>query len=513
MRKIREIIRLKFELGLSSRAIAASVGISDSTVRDYLARAKSAGIASWPLDETLDDAFLEQFLFVQEEELPKERCFPEWEDIHKQLQRKGVTLLLLWQEYKLLNSSGLQYSQFCQRYRDWSKTIEPVMRQHHIPGEKVFVDYAGMTVSIHGINGEDSFDAQIFVATLGASNFTYAEATRSQSTQDWISSHIRAFEYFGGCTKAIVCDNLKSGVTTPSLYDPDIAPTYYQMAKHYGAAVLPARVRKPKDKGKVENAVGVVSRWILAPLRDHKFFSLAELNLAIKKLLEQLNDKPFQKISGTRKEWFSKSEKSCLIPLPKERFELVDIRLARVHVDYHVELERHFFSVPYRLIQKEVEVRYNERIVEIFYKNKRVAVHARSHKIGGYTTLREHMPSSHQFYAGWTRERLVKWARQAGNQTATVCEQIIESKSYPEQGFKAVLGVISLGKKYGEDRLENACKRVLELGNPTYKSVKSTLQSGLDQVPLRLINQEPIVIQMHSNIRGSEYFQKQIEKG
>ena len=511
MRKIREVLRLRFECELSHRAIASSIGVSQSTVGDCLNRAKAAQV-SWPLDPELTDEFLEKILYQTSESAKARECRdPDFSYIHGELRRKGVTLQLLWHEHRQIDPNGLQYSQFCNKYRKWKKSLNLVMRQHHRPGEKVFVDYAGHTVPIYDqVTGEQRFLSQIFVATMGASGYTYAEASRSQDKSSWINSHINAFKFFGGCPQLVIPDNLRSAVSKSCRYEPDINPTYYDMAKHYGVAIMPARVRKPKDKAKAEGSVLLAERWILAALRNFKFFSLFELNLKISELLRTLNSKQFQKIEGSRESHFLKLDKPALKPLPENHYEMTQGRIARVHIDYHIEVEKHYYSVPYQLARKEVEVRYNERIVEIYHRNKRVASHARHQRLGGYTTLKEHMPSSHREYAEWTPERLISWARNSGEATSKVAEAIIASKPHPEIGFKAVLGVISLGKKYGAKRLEMACQRALAIGSPTYRSVKSTLASGLDQKPLLPPqNSSPI---SHDNIRGSDYYERLLKE-
>lgn len=508
MKKIRETLRLRYERKLAHRAIALSVGVSQSTISDCLRRAKAAGL-SWPIDPELTDDFLEEALYQPKNASTKrELRDPDFSYIHNELRRAGVTLQLLWQEHMQTDPNGLQYSQFCNKYRKWRKSLNLVMRQQHRPGEKLFVDYAGQTVPIFDQeNGSVMFQAQIFVAVMGASNFTYAEASRSQDKSSWIRSHVNAFKFFGGSPELVIPDNLRSGVSKACRYEPDINPTYYDMAKHYGTAIMPARVKKPKDKAKAEGGVLLAERWILASLRNFKFFSLFDLNCKIKELLTKLNDKPFQKLDGCRSSMFAELDKPKLEPLPKEPYRMTQGKVARVHIDYHVEIERHYYSVPYQHSRREVEVRYNDQIVEIYHNNRRIASHVRMYRLGGYTTLKEHMPSSHRAYAEWTPERLISWARNCGVATSRVAETILASKPHPEIGFKAVLGVISLGKKYGSKRLEMACQRVLAIGSPTYKSVKSTLKSGLDKRTL-LPPPKPTSPVSHENIRGSEYYER-----
>jgi len=508
MRKIREVLRLRWDLKLKQREISASCGVSRSSIGEYIRRASAAKL-SWPLPENLDDdAALEALLFpplpVEVRPVPQ----PDWPMIHREMARKGVTIQLLWQEYKEKYCEGYQYSQFAAHYAEWRKTVDLVFRNRHVPGERLFVDYAGKTVSIYDFDGSVR-EAQIFVATWGASNFTYAEATWTQSKIDFLSSHVRAFKFFGVAPSILVPDNLKSAVKKPCLYDPEINPSYYQMARYYGCGVVPARPKHPKDKAKVEAGVLVVQRWILAALRHRKFFSLAELNAEIARLLEQLNNRPFRKMDGNRRSHFLELDQSAARQLPEKPFEIREIKLARVHIDYHVELFRHYYSVPYQCVQKEVEIHYSAAFVEIYHKRKRIASHARNHKPGGYTTLTEHMPKAHQHYAKWTPERLTNWARQeAGPATAQVAEAIMNSKGHPQEGFRSILGIMNLGQQYGADRLEKACERALKIKSPRYHTIKSTLRCGLDSRPLS----EPPADQVHEvsnheNIRGPMYYQ------
>ena len=378
MRKIKEVLRLKWERGLSNRQIAAICGISRPTVGEYLRRAAEAGLA-WPLPEGLNEPQLEQRLFPSPPDLPAQaRGIPDWHQIHNELRGKSVTLFLLWQEYREANPNGYQYSWFCDNYRAWQGKLDLVMRQDHRAGEKLFVDYAGQTVPIVDRSTGEIHDAQIFVAVMGASNYTYAEATWSQSLPDWISSHIRTFEFLGGVPELVVPDNLRSGVSKAHRYEPDLNPTYQDMAAHYGVAVIPARVRRPRDKAKVEGGVLIVERWILAALRHRLHFSLGQLNATIRELLVKLNNRPFRKLSGCRHEHFEQLDKPVLQPLPAEPYIYADWKKARVHIDYHVAIDGHYYSVPYTLIKKEVEVRITHNTIECFYRGNRVASHRRS---------------------------------------------------------------------------------------------------------------------------------------
>jgi len=380
------------------------------------------------------------------------------------------------------------------------------MRQEHRAGEKLFVDYAGMTVTVFDREAACARQAQVFVAVLGASNYCFAEATWTQSLPDWIGSHTRAFAYFGGVPAIIVPDNLKTGVKNACYYEPDINPTYLEMANHYGTAIIPARVRKPRDKAKVETAVQIVERSILARLRDRQFFTLGQLNQTIADLLAELNRKPFQKLPGCRRSLFEELDRPALKPLPACPYQYAEWKKARVNIDYHIEVERHYYSVPYQLIGKQIDVRMTSSIIECFYKNKRLASHIRSLRPGHHTTVKEHMPKSHQKWAEWTPQRLIRWAAKIGPQTEKLIEAILAGRAVPQQGFRSCLGVLRLAKSYGDQRLEAACKRALAIGGPSYRSVESILKHNLDQKPLSDETSEPTPI-AHINIRGARYYQ------
>lgn len=505
MRKIRELLRLKYECNQSTRDISQSCSIGKSTVSDYLLRAKAAGL-SWPLPEDLDDTSLERLLFPSAGTVRRNRFVPCWPEVHKELKRKGVTLALLWQEYKEQHQDGYQYSWFCHQYADWAGKIDLVMRQEHRAGEKLFVDYAGQTVPIVDKRTGEIRQAQIFVSVLGASNYTYAEATLSQKLPDWIGSHVRAFVFFGGIPEILVPDNLKSGVGKACYYEPDINPTYQELASHYGTVVIPARVREPRDKAKVETGVQVVERWILARLRNHTFFSLAELNREIGRLLEELNNKPFQKLPGSRKSMFESLDLPELKSLPATAYAFAAWKKVTVHIDYHVEVDGHYYSVPHQLVKKRLEVRFTSTSVECFNRGKRVAVHKRSYQRGGHTTVKEHMPARHRKYHDWSPERFLRWAEKIGPHTARLTKSILESRSYPQQAYRTLLGILRLGKSYNEERLEAACKRALYIGATSYRSVESILKNGLDHKPLSAETEQAQPVR-HHNIRGSRYYQ------
>ena len=505
MRKVKEVLRLKFDGGQTNRRIARSCHISRPTVADYLLRFEEADL-TWPAAATLDDTTLEHKLFppVPAAATPQ-RPVPDWGEVHRELRRKGVTLTLLWHEYKVASPDGYQYSWFCDRYRAWSAKLNVVMRQEHRAGEKLFVDYAGQTVEVVDRRTGEIRAAQIFVAVLGASSYTYAEATWTQQLPDWIGSHVRAFAFFGGVPELAVPDNLRSGVSKAHRYAPDLNPTYMDLASHYGVAVLPARVRKPRDKAKAEAGVLLVERWILAALRNRTFFSLEEVNREIARLLERLNTRPFKKLPGSRRELFEQLDRPALRPLPAQPYEYAEWKKVRVNIDYHVEIDGHYYSVPYQLVGKQLEARYSERTVECFHKGRRVASHVRSHLKGRHTTVAEHMPASHRQYAEWTPQRLIRWAEKTGPATAGVIQTILERRAHPQQGFRSALGIMRLGKRFGEERLEAACRRALTLGACSYKSIESILRQGLDRKALP--EQQDLELSItHENIRGADYY-------
>ena len=425
--------------------------------------------------------------------------------VHSELKRKGVTLTLLWEEYQALHPGGYRYSRFCDLYRDWRGKLTTSMRQVHKAGEKMFVDYAGHTLPIVDRRSGEIQEAQIFVAVLGASSYTFAEATWSQALADWIGSHTRALDFFGGVPQIIVPDNLKSGVSKPCRYEPDINPTYNDLAQHYGAAVIPARVRKPKDKAKAEVAVQVVERWILARLRNRTFFSLGEANAAIGELLLLLNNRPFKKLPGSRREAFEALDQPTLLPLPEAPYQFAEWKKVRVNIDYHVEVLGHYYSVPYQLLKQQLDVRLTATTVEIFQKNQRVASHHRSAYKGRHTTLAEHMPKAHREYAGWDAKRLINWAAVTGPDTAALVEKILAARAHPQQGFRSALGLMRLGKLHGRERLEAACARALITGATSYRSVASILETGLDQQPLPEAKASTAPVH-HPNIRGNTYY-------
>jgi transposase len=509
MRQVHEVLRLKWGQGLSERKIAQSLGISRPTVAEYVRRAQAAGV-SWPLPTTCDEGVLERLLFPSSPaRAPAPHLVPEWATVHQELKRKGVTLFLLWQEYKAATPAGLQYSWFCQTYRAWASKLDLVMRQPHRAGETLFVDYAGQGIPVVNRHSGEVHEVTIFVAVLGASNYTYAEATWTQSLPDWIASHVRTLAALGGVPEIVVPDNLKAAVTHAHRYEPVLNRTYTDLAHHYGFTILPARAAKPRDKAKVEVGVQIVERWILARLRHHTFFSLGEVNAAIHPLVLALNTRPFKKLPGSRQALFESLDGPALRPLPAQAYEYAEWKHARVNIDYHVEIEGHYYSVPYVLVKQQLDVRLSAQIVELFHKGKRVASHQRSPHKGRHSTVAVHMPTAHRQYAEWTPQRLIQWAAHSGPAVAQVVEAILASRPHPQQGFRSCLGIMRLGKRYGDERLEAACQRALTLGACSYKSLESILKNGLDRRPLPE-QAGTTASPHHPNIRGPQYYQ---EKG
>ncbi len=506
MRKIKEILRLCWGNGLSARQAALSCGTGRTTIKEYLDRAKKAGL-SWPISEDLDEASLENLLFPSTIPLSAEkRNMPSFDYLFKELKKKHVTLQLLWHEYRQNNPDGYQYSQFCVRYRAWLKTLDVTLRQDYKAGEKLFVDFAGDTIPIHDPLTGAITPASLFVATLGASNYTYAEAVLSQDLPSWITAHVHTFEFMGAVPHITTPDNLRAGVTHPCRYEPDLNPTYQDMATHYGTTVIPARPAKPKDKAKVESAVLIAERWIIAALRNHTFFSMGELNRAIREKLTEFNNRLLQRMKVSRKELFHTVDKPAMKPLPEVRYEYARWEKPRVNIDYHVEIDRHYYSVPYRLKGQVVNVRITGATVEFFFKGKRVASHVRSYAPFQHTTAAEHMPESHRRYLEWTPSRIVRWAEKTGVSTGELVKEIMERRPHPEQGFRSCLGIIRLGRRYGEERLDAACARALRMKAYSYKSVESILKNNLDGKELPC--ERPSIPVTHENIRGNIYYVK-----
>lgn len=513
MRKIREVLRLKFECRLGHRAIAASCAISKGSVSDYLTRAREAGV-TWDQARALDDGEVERLLFraVGRNE-PSARAAVDLAWVHGELRRKGVTLQLLWLEYQeSVTKTGAgrpyQYSQFCDLYAGFRGRLAPSMRQVHRAGEKAFVDYSGGKPAIVDPETGVVTDVELFVMVLGASNYTYAEATLTQRIGDFVASHVRAFDYFECVPEIVVPDQLRSAVSGPHRYDPEINRTYLEMAQHYGVAIIPARPKKPRDKAKVEAGVLVAQRWILACLRHRTFFSLAELNEAIAELLERLNTRPFQKLEGCRRSAFESVDRPVMKSLPRDRYELAHWKDAKVNIDYHVDYEGRLYSVDHTLIGSEIEIRATSSTIEILINGRHHVVHRRSYgPKGTAVTLEAHRPKSHRDYGAWPPSRMVSWAATIGPSAAAVVERILADKPHPEQGYRSCMALIRTAKAYGHERTEAACGRALAIGSPTRKSVEAILKRGLDRVPLADEKTPNIVV--HENIRGGDYFDKE----
>ena len=507
MRKIREVLRLALGEELSRRQVSAASGVPLTTVNDYLRRAASAGL-KWPLPGELDDAGVEALLYPPTSPSVVTRPVPDWGRVHKELRRKRVTLQLLWMEYREACPDGYGYSQFANLYRQWRGTIDVTMRQSHVAGEKLFVDFPGDTVPVFDRRtGEVALRAELFVAVMGASNYLYAEAFPSQELLYWVTAHVHCFEALGGCPAIVVCDNLRPGVTRPHRYEPDVNATFAEMAAHYGVAVIPARACKPRDKAKAESGVLIAGRWIIARLRDRRFCSIGEANAAIAACVAEINARPFQKLDGSRQSLSGLLDRPALGPLPATRYEFATWHKARVNIDYHIVADKHYYSVPYQLARQQVDVRLSAATAEIFHGSRRVASHVRSHVRHGHTTDPAHMPESHRRHAGWTPARITEWAGKTGPATAALVAKILESRPHPEQGYRAALGIIRLAGRYGPDRAEAACARALRLRSYSYRSVESILRTGLDRQPPP--GGKPVLPPRpaHHNVRGPGYYQ------
>ncbi|TAM56149.1 MAG: IS21 family transposase [Chloroflexota bacterium] len=505
MRKIRDVLRLTFAERLSRRQVSAAVGVPFTTVCEYVQRAGQAGL-SWPLPEGLDDEALEARLFVKAAPPVQLRPQPDWQYVHQELRRPGLTLMLLWLEYKERFPDGYQYSQFCRHYREWQRHLDVVMRQEHRAGEKLFVDFAGQRIPVYDReSGMLRFEAELFVAVLGASNYMYAEAFASQELPHWIAGHVHTFEFLAGCPQIVVCDNLRAGVRRAHRYEPGLNATYQEMAAHYGVAIIPARPRKPRDKAKVEAGVLIAERWIMARLRHRTFFELGELNVAVRDLLARVNRRPFKKLSGSRQSLFEEVDRPALKALPQDRYEFGLWKQAKVSIDYHVEVDRHYYSVPYQLVGQVCDVRLSATTVEIFRRGRRIASHVRNSQRGRHSTDPVHMPDAHRRHQEWTPGRILRWAEKTGPATAQMTQGILASRPHPEQGFRSCLGILRLGERFGDERVEAACQRALAVRAFSYRSVESILKSGLDRQPLPA--QRPArVHRRHDNLRGAGYY-------
>ncbi len=503
MRKTQEIVRLLLEEKRSIREIAQSCSVPRSTVNDYVQRVQASGL-TWEHAAHMSEEEVRKNLFPTRSAEARAHELPEFVEMRSELTKKGVTLQLLWEEYRREAPQGYGYSQYCKLYAEWAGKCDLVMRQEHKAGEKLFVDYSGKTMPIvDAVTGEVKLEAQIFVAVLGASNYTFALATASQKVPDWLDAHVKCFRFLGGVPAIVVPDNLRSAVRSPDRYEPDLNPSYQDLATHYGCAVIPARVRKPRDKAAVEIGVQIVQRWILAALRKRAFHSLGELNEAIAVLVDVLNRRPFKKLPGNRYTRFLELDQPALRPLPEREYEVAEWKRATVNIDYHIELEKHRYSVPYQLVGETVDVRYTTWAVEILHKGARVAAHKRGHRVGGFTTLEAHRPKAHQ-KSEWTPSRLVDWGRKIGPQTGDFVAMLLRVRPHPEQGFRSALALLKLAKEFSPERLERACAMALEMNVASAQVVKNILRAGRDKIQAQ--QAELNLPQDHENIRGGEEY-------
>jgi len=507
MRQIREVLRQKWGLGLSHRAVARSLGLGLGTISSVLARAQGTGL-DWRQVQTLPDDVLESRLYGRPEVAgQRQRPAPDGAWIHAERRKPGVTLELLHLEYLERHPDGYRYTRFCDLYRRWLKRRDLSMRQVHRAGDKCFVDYAGQRPRLIDPTTGEVVEVELFVAGLGASNYTYAEATRTQQVPDWIASHARAFAFFGGVTSAVVCDQLKSGVVLACRYEPGLQRTYEEFAEHYGTAILPARPARPRDKAKIEVAVQIAERWILARLRHETFFSLGALNARIAELRADLNARRMRLYGASRRELFERLDQPALRPLPAEPFVYGEWIKARVNIDYHVEVHHHYYSVPYDLAHEVVEIRVSATTVEALHRGQRVAAHPRDDTRGRHTTNPAHMPKAHQHHLEWTPSRLIQWAATIGPQTAALVAAILADRPHPEQGYRSCLGLLRLSRRDGAARLEAACARAVAVGARSYRHVDSILKHGLDRLPPLEPAAQLTLAPVHEHLRGRDYYQ------
>ncbi len=507
MRKIREALRLR-AAGFGKREIAASIAAGKSTVYEMLARAEALGL-TWPLPDDLDDERLEEMLYPPPSAGgAAARPVPDWRTVHRELKRRDhhVTLRLIWLEWREGHPDGYGYSQFCYHYKAWLAGQDVVMRLSYRAGERCFVDFSGDTMQVVDPDSGEARKAEIFVAVLGCSGLLYVEATRGQDLRSWLGAHEHMWAYYGGVAEVTVPDNLRSAVSKACFYDPELNPSYAELAEHFGTVVLPTRTARPRDKAAVEAGVLVCERWVLAALRNRRFFSLAELNEAIRARLELVNSRPFRGEPTSRRELFSELERDALGPLPKAPYTFSEWKNVTVNIDYHVEgPDRRYYSVPYRLVHQRLQLRATANTIEVFRSAQRVASHAREYGRRRYVTDPAHMPASHRAHAEWTPSRLVAWARTISPDAGTLAEKLLESRPHPEHAYRSCLGLMSLTRRYGTDRVGAACTRALRCGAISYSSVKSILAEGLDQVPLREAEQLPSPPE-HENLRGARYY-------
>lgn len=505
MVKIREILRLK-HLGIGIRATAESCNCSRNTVREVLRRAELLNL-SWPIPEDMDDEKLTQLIYPSTSIPVPRKPEPDYQYIYEELKSPHVNLKLLWTEYKSQQPDGLEYSQFCHKYSEWAAKTKAVMHINHKPGDEMFVDWAGTKMTVIDRKTGEIIPAYLFVSTIGTSAYPYVEAFPSEKLENWILAHIHAFEYYQGVPRQLVPDNLKTGVKKACNYDPELNKTYLELSEHYGCAIVPARSRKPRDKSPVEGTVGDISTWIAAALRHQRFFDFYSLNTAICKKLIEFSEKPFQKKDGSRKSIFIEEDLPALQPLPSAPYEIASWKVATVSFNYHIEVDKMYYSVPYEYIQKKVDVRVTSVIIEVYSNHVRICSHMRLYgKPGQYSTYSEHMPPNHREYVAWDRDRFLSWASKIGQNTQELVEQILSSKKIEQQAYKSCFGLLKLADKYTAYRLENACEKALSLRSPSYTTVSNMLKNGMDKVPTPSVSSKNNVIPLNSNIRGAEYY-------
>jgi transposase len=500
MRKIKDVLRLKLDAKLSHEQIASALGISKGVVTKYVGLAAAAGL-DWPAVQGADEITLERRLLVAPQK-PRNHVQPDYGRLHQELRRKGMTLMLLWEEYRAdhADRQTYAYSQFCDNYRRFARQLKRSMRQIHRAGEKLFIDYAGPTIAL-----TDGSRAHIFVAAMGASSYTFAFATPRETMADWLESTARALSFYGGVTQLIVPDNPRALISDANRYEPRSNDTVLDFARHYGTSILPARPYHPQDKAKAESAVQIVERWIMARLRHQQFASVHEVNQAVAPLLTRLNEKPFQKLPGSRASTFAALDAPALLPLPLQRYEMARFKTVKAHIDYHVEVERHRYSVPHALVGQVLEARITIAVVELMHRGQRVASHARSSRHGGFTTTAAHMPAAHRAHMEWTPQRLIHWGQSIGPATAEAVTRLMQENKHPEHGYRACLGLLSLAKRFGKLRLEAGCTLALQIGACQYRHVRDILVNNRDQSAPATAGDW--VSPNHAHVRGPGYYQ------
>jgi len=502
MRKTREILRLRYTANPGLRAIARSCRVSTTTVKRTLAAAETVAL-TWPLPADLSDSALEQQLFGDRQSgVSAGGPQPDWERVSLELKKKHVTLLLLWEEYRRNHPDGFGYSHWCDLYARWGKThVEPVLRQECRAGEALFVDWAGSTVP-YMENGKER-EAHVFVAVLGGSDLVFADVFTDERLPSWIRAHVEAFTFLGGVPETVVPDNPKTAVTAACRYEPDLNHAYQELAEYYGTVILPARVRKPRDKARAENGVRNVGQRIMAPLRHCQFMSLGEVREAVLEQRRLLNERPFQKRAGCRRTLFEQVEKPVLRPLPAHPLPVGEWRQSTVYKDYHIELDRLYYSVPYRYIGETVDVRLGDRTVEIFHDGLRLAVHPRQPENGKASTLPEHRTMAHRSYIERDADSFIAKAAAVGGNCAQAVKTILQNFPHPEMAFRSCEGILRLGRQHGAQRLEVACLRCLESGTVRYRHIEQMLSNRMEHIGPAEADPTPV---RHANLRGPAYY-------